>query len=598
MRKIIVTTKIVKNFLATQDFFDYHYWIPNAQEIEYWKEGLQDSYCRPPVETADTPNWKRKQLGRGPGFHDWWEWQAWNLPQAEIATGYFFKESFSSKERPALMDRLEVSTSQKRKRPNAPKPPRLTIVPKFRYKEPVLRLLELKDLPPIPVPKGLRSVNPHAKSHADIKRYQQFVNWYATDRKNKLDRQKRFLEKVNSHREAKYLAKRKTYEKQLSRYALLVQSIKDKNNVAKLRYQRLWSLYERSLRKYERSLGSDVVRDGKGRINYPFNQYTKFSAYTVDDQELKLGIRNSWPLEGRTAYWYYNYLQPAFLSGLKDFRSSNPADQFKPLVQPYIDQCHARLVAGYYDRLGDQKVHFGNMLAEQVKTVEMLTTIFTAIVKLVMAKKAVFQLISKAVGDPRFIADQVLQFQFGLKPLWNDLQALFKTMGEYSKAVHIVHVKKTVTVQIPKTGSGGLAGRLTCSYVGEYDVVENTLREMNQWGMLDPSQIIWEVTPWSFVVDWLIPIGNFIASCSADLGLIWKRGVFAWRFVGTYDGMPSNASSQNSDYYFGGNFSLYVKRRELLLAPPSQLEILDCKNPFTINHTIDALALLVQGLRS
>lgn len=47
-------------------------------------------------------------------------------------------------------------------------------------------------------------------------------------------------------------------------------------------------------------------------------------------------------------------------------------------------------------------------------------------------------------------------------------------------------------------------------------------------GLTDPFKIAWEITPWSFVVDWFIPIGDFLAAASyfRGLNITWVRTEF------------------------------------------------------------------------
>lgn len=39
---------------------------------------------------------------------------------------------------------------------------------------------------------------------------------------------------------------------------------------------------------------------------------------------------------------------------------------------------------------------------------------------------------------------------------------------------------------------------------------EESMSQARQLGLLDPASVAWELTPWSFVVDWFIPIGTYI----------------------------------------------------------------------------------------
>lgn len=46
---------------------------------------------------------------------------------------------------------------------------------------------------------------------------------------------------------------------------------------------------------------------------------------------------------------------------------------------------------------------------------------------------------------------------------------------------------------------------------------------MNRWGLKDPASLVWELLPWSFVVDWFVPVGDFLSTTSVLHGV---RGTF------------------------------------------------------------------------
>jgi hypothetical protein len=67
-------------------------------------------------------------------------------------------------------------------------------------------------------------------------------------------------------------------------------------------------------------------------------------------------------------------------------------------------------------------------------------------------------------------------------------------------------------------------------------------------GMVDPLQVAWEIVPYSFVVDWFLPVGSFLSAWAVipklrgrfltieragakAVGLIWKPGqpIFSWK---------------------------------------------------------------------
>jgi len=50
------------------------------------------------------------------------------------------------------------------------------------------------------------------------------------------------------------------------------------------------------------------------------------------------------------------------------------------------------------------------------------------------------------------------------------------------------------------------------------------LASLKQFGLANPLSIAWELVPWSFVVDWVLPVGEFLDACTATFGLTFKDG--------------------------------------------------------------------------
>lgn len=42
-------------------------------------------------------------------------------------------------------------------------------------------------------------------------------------------------------------------------------------------------------------------------------------------------------------------------------------------------------------------------------------------------------------------------------------------------------------------------------------LAEQLLFELDRWGMIPDSYLIWDMIPYSFIVDWFVPIGNALA---------------------------------------------------------------------------------------
>jgi hypothetical protein len=72
---------------------------------------------------------------------------------------------------------------------------------------------------------------------------------------------------------------------------------------------------------------------------------------------------------------------------------------------------------------------------------------------------------------------------------------------------------------------------------GRIDPNSNGLRTLNQLGLLNPASLVWELVPWSFVVDWFCPIGPVLNAMTAPAGLTFVTGTLSCKVTqkGSYE---------------------------------------------------------------
>lgn len=72
-----------------------------------------------------------------------------------------------------------------------------------------------------------------------------------------------------------------------------------------------------------------------------------------------------------------------------------------------------------------------------------------------------------------------------------------------------------------------------------YEIDSSSLRRLTKFGALDVPQALWAVVPWSFVVDWVLPISEVLRSLTATAGLTFKGGSTTRRVKGRAVGVPT-----------------------------------------------------------
>lgn len=133
-----------------------------------------------------------------------------------------------------------------------------------------------------------------------------------------------------------------------------------------------------------------------------------------------------------------------------------------------------------------------------------------------------------------------LEFRYGWSPLVYDIVDSLKAINaqqlrddlmkrDYTK----VYERKTKSnrqswnVTVPNFGHGNWTATVTCvtdvtcKAYATYTVNEESglMNRLNDFGMFDIPRYLWEVTPLSFVADWLVPVGDWLGALSPKVGV-------------------------------------------------------------------------------
>lgn len=118
------------------------------------------------------------------------------------------------------------------------------------------------------------------------------------------------------------------------------------------------------------------------------------------------------------------------------------------------------------------------------------------------------------------LAQGFLEFQFGWRPLMSDIHDAIDVYRSNVVTGQKVSSRGTRFQQLESnfakedfTLEGGITSRV-------YGTVSNpNVRTLNALGLANPLLTAWELTPFSFVVDWFLPISDILAYLSSELGL-------------------------------------------------------------------------------
>ena len=119
------------------------------------------------------------------------------------------------------------------------------------------------------------------------------------------------------------------------------------------------------------------------------------------------------------------------------------------------------------------------------------------------------------------------------------------------------------------------------------------IRNDTKYGLVNPLSLGWELIPFSFVVDWCMPIGNFLEALTAHYGLTFDSGFTSVTCRGSVSGTRkvSNAIGTAN----GIRYDFLSNNRTALGNFP--MPRVYAKNPFKTSNVMSALALFHQLLR-
>lgn len=132
---------------------------------------------------------------------------------------------------------------------------------------------------------------------------------------------------------------------------------------------------------------------------------------------------------------------------------------------------------------------------------------------------------------PRQASALWLEYWFGWSPLVADIHAAVDVLQgpypeEYVSQTAKAEQQFLRTVNPPPNTTRERRSIVVSVKTSALITVENpNLYRANQLGLINPSVIAWDLVPFSFVIDWFLPVGAFLRSFSDFVGLKLRRPI-------------------------------------------------------------------------
>lgn len=278
-------------------------------------------------------------------------------------------------------------------------------------------------------------------------------------------------------------------------------------------------------------------------------------------------------------------------------------------------------------KVQDSKLDLGVFLAEANKTANLVGNTAFTIARQVMNFRRNFPRLWRDVKrwqngnclrqNWKRIPRKWLELQYGWNPLLQDIYGAAAHLDkEQSAEGAILHVEANCRDEemLYQTVTGGPGNESSCRLkyrikrqcqVGLYYFLNNgTLAELSSLGLINPAVIVWELVPYSFVVDWIVPVGSWLQSLTAASGYSFKGGYRSMLSKMRCEGLDSlnlrndfalnGVTTQGGGPIVNGDGAFDFARVCYTSSPVPGVYI---KNPVSTKHMLNGLALLSLAFR-
>jgi hypothetical protein len=190
--------------------------------------------------------------------------------------------------------------------------------------------------------------------------------------------------------------------------------------------------------------------------------------------------------------------------------------------------------------LASQKLNVGVALAEAHKTATTVVDVATDLAKgLIAIKHRDVRALKRLFGGSApstELSRRWLQYQYGIKPLVNDVAGAIDVhnSGIANSAGSLLVLGRGTAKRVYEDAWQNYTSSTKFKSTGrQWASVNDSYLHAKKLLGLDTSQVLWELTPFSFVVDWIVPIGTILQARSAPAGLTFVTGAYSQKSVVT-----------------------------------------------------------------
>ena len=314
----------------------------------------------------------------------------------------------------------------------------------------------------------------------------------------------------------------------------------------------------------------------------------------------------------------YSELQGSYSYKLRNGTTSlrNPISLFDIAGEPSFGSFPTSMSANvdvlaasrFYTELSQIHINLAQVLAERQQTINLVASTATRIANAYKSLRRGHNPFTGSVSTSS-ASSAWLEYTYGWTPLLTDVHS---AMGIAS--IHPPPIKVRSSARDQRTYPLSLVR--TLSPFGAFDIkyfreevvtYQRTIKAhatvsdpsvvfASQLGLTNPALLTWELLPYSFVVDWFVPIGEWLQWQNSLMGISLSSPstTSTSKRVGSVNAKVDNVRPNQAEWAYGSGEGRYFQRSKTRILSVPSIPLPRVKNPLSVSHALSALALMRQ----
>jgi hypothetical protein len=258
-------------------------------------------------------------------------------------------------------------------------------------------------------------------------------------------------------------------------------------------------------------------------------------------------------------------------------------------------------------KLKDQRINLGVALGEARETANLLgSTAKTIARSMGQLRRRQFKKAFRTIGaDWKSYPQSWLGYQYAVRPLLSDVYGSAEALQKEDLPSWVTTVKghyNSETSREETHYNGAYSSRVTVHDKAgvfvrlDYHPTNEFMSTVSSLGATNPLEVIWELVPFSFVLDWAVQVGDWLSVMDATLGYEFLSGSYSLRSESFRNAVgvipPRKAGDPVWDYVRSSSHArnIRVKRVPYASSPIPGVPVV--KNPLSLTHMANGLSLL------